>query len=337
MLKYVKIQRILLITKGDVYTMDINYLEYFVIVAECGSINKAAKKLFMSQPHLSNIIKDLEFSIGTELFERTNRGVTITASGEYFLNHSKAILSEVEKLKEFTPATKKSSDSLRISMTKFTHVMECFNEVCSKKDNVDKFTYLLNEGTTKDVLNDVSSGYADVGVIHYDVLETKNMHGYMKTNNLEGEILAKFSPEICVSKHHELIKNNKKVTLDALRNYGFTRYIGQYEDFIYNITKNGHQEDLNNSDKTIYVYGRATLLNLISVSNCYTIGIMPFEHQNSLFDVLSVPIEGCEDTIIFEVITKKNAELNETTKEFINTLSQRFQKLSEQNAQNSTK
>ena len=62
--------------------MDINYLEYFVIVAECGSINKAAKKLFMSQPHLSNIIKDLEFSIGTELFERTNRGVTITASGE---------------------------------------------------------------------------------------------------------------------------------------------------------------------------------------------------------------------------------------------------------------
>ncbi|MDD4727120.1 MAG: hypothetical protein PHR70_10145, partial [Tissierellia bacterium] len=77
--------------------------------------------------------------------------------------------------------------------------------------------------------------------------------------------------------------------------------------------------------------------NLISVSNCYTIGIMPFEHQNSLFDVLSVPIEGCEDTIIFEVITKKNAELNETTKEFINTLSQRFQKLSEQNAQNSTK
>ena len=39
--------------------MNINSLEYFVTVAECGSINKAAKKLFMSQPHLSNIIKDL--------------------------------------------------------------------------------------------------------------------------------------------------------------------------------------------------------------------------------------------------------------------------------------
>ena len=312
--------------------MNINSLEYFVTVAECGSINKAAKKLFMSQPHLSNIIKDLEFSAGTDLFERTNKGVTLTEAGEFYLNRSKAILKEVEKLKGFTPVSEKNSDSLRVSMTKFTHVMECFNEVCSRKDNVDKFTYLLNEGTTKDVLSDVISGYTDVGVIHYAFLEKKNMKGYMKNHDIIGKEIGKFSPEICVSKHHELIKQNKKITLDALRDYGFTRYIGQYEDFIYNITKNGHQEDLNNSDKTIYVYGRATLMNLISVSNCYTIGIMPFEKQNSMFDVLSIPIEGCQDAIIFEIITKNNAQLNETTREFIEVLSQRFKKLSQQSS-----
>jgi len=308
--------------------LDINHLKDFVTVAECGSINKAATKLYISQPHLSNIIKDLENSIGFELFNRTNRGVTLTSAGKHFLKHAEVIIKEIDALKEFTPTNIKISDKLRVSMTKFTHTMDSFNEVCSKKDNLDGFTYLLNEGTTRDVIEDVANGYTDVGIIHYDIHESKNIHAILEKNGLEHKTIAKFTPEICISKNHELIQQGEKVTLDALKNYGFVRYLGQYEDFIYNIVKKGHHMDLNNSNKIIYVYGRSTLLNLISISNFYTIGILEFDKQQSMFNVISVPIEYCEKNLLFDVITKKNIQLNDTTLEFIYNVSERYRKLS---------
>lgn len=315
--------------KGGSENLDINHLEEFVTVAECGSINKAAQKLFISQPHLSNIIKDLEKSIGFDLFKRTNRGVKLTPTGEYFLKHSKTILNEIRELKEFTPTCVKISDKLRVSMTKFTHTMESFNEVCNLSEDIKEYTYVLNEGTTRDVIMDIANGYTDVGVIHYDMHEEKNIHAFLEKNDLCWKSIARFRPEICVSKHHELIRQEKKITLEALKDYGFVRYLGQYEDFIYNITNKGHHMDLNNSNKIIYVYGRATLMQLISTTNCYTIGITEFDNQDPMFQVLSVPIEGCENSIQFEIITRKKASLDETAQKFIDNVTARYVRLSE--------
>ena len=70
-------------------------------------------------------------------------------------------------------------------------------------------------------------------------------------------------------------------------------------------------------------------MNLISKSNFYTIGIKEFDNQNSMFDVLSVPIQGCENSIVFEVITRNNGLLNDTTQEFIMNVTERFQRLSD--------
>lgn len=310
--------------------MDINHLENFVTVAECGSINKAAKILYISQPHLSNIIRDLEIDIGFELFDRTNRGVALTAAGKHFLKHSKNIINEIESLREFTPINSKSTDKLRVSMTKFSHTMESFNEVCSKKENINEFTFILNEGTTKDVITDVSNGYTDVGVIHYDINEEKNIHALLEKKGLTCLKISKFRPEICVSKHHELILKGEKITLNSLKDYGFVRYLGQYEDFIYNISNSGHHMDLNNSNKIIYVYGRSTLMQIISSSNFYTIGIIEFDNQDSMYQVLSVPVEECENSIQFGVITRKNAILDETTLEFIENVTKRYRRLEEQ-------
>ena len=55
--------------------METRQIEYFLRIAELGSINKAADDLRMSQPSLSRLISQLEHEIGTALFMRTRRGV----------------------------------------------------------------------------------------------------------------------------------------------------------------------------------------------------------------------------------------------------------------------
>lgn len=85
-------------TKG---LMELRHLRYFIAVAETGSLTVAAEqRLFTSQPSLSRQIRDLEDEVGAELFNRSARGVELTAAGKAFLDHARLALSQVDAATE---------------------------------------------------------------------------------------------------------------------------------------------------------------------------------------------------------------------------------------------
>ena len=65
--------------------MTVQQLKYIVTVAETGSITEAAKQLFISQPSLSNAVKEIEKEIGIAIFLRSHAGITLTKEGMEFL------------------------------------------------------------------------------------------------------------------------------------------------------------------------------------------------------------------------------------------------------------
>lgn len=76
--------------------MELRQLRYFVAIAEEGSFSRAAVRLHVSQPPLSTQIRSLETELGVPLLARTNRGVSLTASGQVFFEEVRAILARLE-------------------------------------------------------------------------------------------------------------------------------------------------------------------------------------------------------------------------------------------------
>lgn len=76
--------------------MNLQYIKYAQEVEKCGSINKAAQNLYITQPYLSYCLKELENNLGITLFTRSTNGSSITEEGKEFLKITQRLLAEAE-------------------------------------------------------------------------------------------------------------------------------------------------------------------------------------------------------------------------------------------------
>ena len=80
--------------------MDVRQLRYFVSIVDYGSLGKAAEKLFVAQPSLSQQMARLEDDLGVPLLLRSNHGVTPTPAGDALYRHARLVLRQMEQLKQ---------------------------------------------------------------------------------------------------------------------------------------------------------------------------------------------------------------------------------------------
>ena len=95
--------------------MELRHLRYFIIVAEQGHITRAAEKIGIQQPPLSQMIKAIERELDAQLFQRRPRGVELTEAGRTFLEHARATLALLDRTFETTRRTARGEQG-RISV-----------------------------------------------------------------------------------------------------------------------------------------------------------------------------------------------------------------------------
>ncbi len=95
--------------------MDVTALEYFKIIAENGSLTKAAQQLHITQPAMSAMLKKLEDELGTPLFDRSPNRIYLNKTGEIALIHVNTILRNVEQMKADILSSAQQSQTLSIS------------------------------------------------------------------------------------------------------------------------------------------------------------------------------------------------------------------------------
>ena len=80
--------------------MTLQQIHYIIVIAETGSMNKAAEQLYIAQPSLTSAVKELEKEIGITIFNRSGKGVSLTADGTEFLVYARQLYQQYETLYE---------------------------------------------------------------------------------------------------------------------------------------------------------------------------------------------------------------------------------------------
>ena len=123
--------------------MTLQQLKYALTIADCGSMNEAAKQLFLSQPSLSETIKELENEIGLDIFLRSNRGIVITPEGEEFLSYAKQVIDQYELLQS-KYIEKNIKKKFSVSTQHYTFAVKAFVETV-KQIGMEHYEFAVHE------------------------------------------------------------------------------------------------------------------------------------------------------------------------------------------------
>ncbi|MDR2045036.1 MAG: LysR family transcriptional regulator [Clostridium sp.] len=246
--------------------MTLQQLKYFIETVNSGSINKAAERLFIAQPSLSNALRDLEAEIGLELFTRTSKGISLTVDGAEFLGYARQIAEQTSLLEQRYLHQKTPRRLCSISTQHYAFAVNAFVNMVGKT-NVEEYEYTLRETRTFEIVEDVKNLRSELGILYRNAANRKVMEKLLRENRLIFQLLFIAKPHIFVSRANPLASKDY-VTLGDLENFPRLSFEqGEYNSFYFS-------EEILSTEyckKQIYVSDRATIFNLMIGLNGYTI------------------------------------------------------------------
>ena len=283
--------------------MTLQQLKYALTIADCGSMNEAAKQLFISQPSLSETMKELETEIGLDIFLRSNRGIVITPEGEEFLGYARQVTEQFGLLQS-KYIDKKVKEKFSVSTQHYTFAVKAFVETV-KQIGMEQYEFAVHETTTISVIENVKNFKSEIGVLYENDFNEKVLNKMFKENGLEFVELFSCDTFVYLWSGHPLAKQDV-ITMEELDEYPWLSF----------------DQGKNNSPplaadmKSTYEYrrlikanDRATLLNLMIGLNAYTLcsGIICEDLNGN--DYKAVPLKETEKMRI-GYIKRKGAKVS---------------------------
>ena len=301
--------------------MTIQQLKYIIGVSETGSINKAAEILYVSQPSLTAAIKDVENEFNITIFNRSSKGITLTSEGKEFIQYGRQIYAQYDNLLErFGDAGKsKRKKHFAVSTQHYSFAVKSFVEMVKKFDTTE-YEFAINETRTLAIIEDVSTGRSEIGILFLSDFNRKAMTKLLNANDLVFEKLITCDAYVYLWKKHPLAKE-KSISFEQLKDYPCLSFDQNASSAFY------YAEEIlteNEYPKMIKTTDRATNLNLMVGLNAYTLcsGIICQELNGG--DFVAVPFESDRENknskMEIGYVIKKNIILSQTGEDYLNEL-----------------
>ncbi|CAM4492065.1 LysR family transcriptional regulator [Paenibacillus typhae] len=269
--------------------MTLQQLRYAIEIANSGSMNEAAKRLFVSQPSLSNAIKELENELGIIIFERTNRGISVSAEGVEFLGYARQIIEQTEFMENRYTGKKRSPVYFSVSTQHYAFVVDAFVRLMKERE-LAEYNFSLRETQTFEIIEDVRTLRSDLGILYINESNYKVMNKLFSDGNLKFTPLFNTNPHVYVRAGHTLASKESIILEDILPYPYITFEQGDNNSLHFS----EEMLSFTQIEKNIKVTDRATLSNLLLGSNAYTIGTGIMASDLNGNGVVTIPYESNE-------------------------------------------
>ena len=290
--------------------MTLQQLKYADAVATCGSLSEAARRVFVTQPTLTEAIRTLEEELRIAIFTRSSRGVALTHEGEEFLASARQILDDAARITEKYTGKAVRRPQFAVSCQHYAFAVEAFMEVV-KSNGADAYDFTLRETVTSEIIDDVARHRSEIGVLYISGRNEKALGKILKKEELSFEELFVARPHVFLGKRHPLAKK-RSIRPEELDAYPYVTYEQGVENALYFAEEVMPAID---RKKNIRVRDRATMTNLILGLDGFTVasGVHAKAYNPA---IVSVPLKR-EDTIRVGVIRRSGITPSPAASAFI--------------------
>ncbi len=291
--------------------MTLQQLKYVICIAENGKFSTAAKRLFISQPSLTEAVKELEDELGVCIFKRTNRGVSVTPEGEELLAYCRQVVEQANLLEEKYKGKKAGKRDFCVSCQHYSFAVDAFVSLI-KQTGAEEYDFRLRETQTYEIIEDVARLVSEVGVLYKNAFNQAVINKVLKQNDLSFTPLFTAKPHVFVGKTSPLASKNK-VSLSDLQTYPcLTFEQGEHNSFYFS------EEILSTlySAKNIRVRDRATLFNCLVGLDGYTISSGVISEELNGDNIVAIPLEA-DDYMEIGYITNNKVVLSALAEKYV--------------------
>ncbi len=236
--------------------------KYAVEVEKAGSITQAAQNLYMAQPNLSKVIKDLETELGYDIFKRTSGGIHVTEKGSEFLYHAQKMLEQLEELDKISGRPDDKDRYFKISIPRGSYIANGFTAFVAALPMLDDMEITINEtNTLRTIDNVVNRGY-NMGIIRYQKKDEEYFNTYISNNKLVQETIWEFEYVLVMSEQHPLAQK-KVIAYEDLMDYVKITH-GDIEVPHARLAEKTLRADTEPHGRTIYIYERGSQFDLLA-------------------------------------------------------------------------
>ena len=280
--------------------MTLQQLKYVITVAETGTITEAANQLFISQPSLTNAIHELEKEMNIVIFNRTNKGISLSKEGEGFLGYARQVLEQAAILEDKYKRNGGGKKQFCVSTQHYSFAVNAFVDLI-KEYGQEEYDFSLRETQTYEIIEDVARLRSEIGILFLKDFNQTFINKILKSYDLEFHLLFIANPHVFISRSHPLAEK-KVITNQELEIYPYLSFEqGEHNSFYFS------EEIFSESErkKNIRVRDRATLFNLLIGLNGYTVCSGVIDKKLNGSEIIAVPLADESDMRIGYITHRK--------------------------------
>lgn len=212
--------------------MTLQQLKYVITIADKGTLSEAAKELFVSQPSLTKSVKELEKEMDISIFDRTNKGISVSKEGEIFLGYARQVLEQAALIEEKYTKHSGGKQEFCVSTQHYSFAVNAFVDLI-KECGSEHYDFSLRETQTYEIIEDVSRMKSEIGILYLNAFNEAVLQKIMKANDLKFTELFVAKPHVFISDKNPLAQKDF-VTMEDLQPYPYLSFEqGEHNSFYY--------------------------------------------------------------------------------------------------------